>query len=123
MLLCVLDILASRWLDWRTEQNARRLAPEIAELGLKKITALPGGWEATFVTLAAAEIANDMAAMLDATHAENYVQFDMLPRLDRGRRPIRVTVQWAWGKSPAQRVAELEARIAELEATCGETQQ
>ena len=54
-------------------------------------------------------LADEAATMLEANNAKNYVQFDMMPRADRHLLPIRVTVQWADGKSPAQRVLELES--------------
>ncbi|HMN30824.1 MAG TPA: hypothetical protein PKE45_21905 [Caldilineaceae bacterium] len=53
--------------------------------------------------------------MLNAANAENYLQFDMVPRLDRRLRPIRVTVQWANGMSPAQKVAMLERQLHALQ--------
>ena len=56
-----------------------------------------------------------MADMLDEAQAENFVTFDFLPKLERQMRPLRVTVQWANGKNPGTLVAELKARIAELE--------
>ena len=88
--------------------------PAFEEMGLKKMSTTPGGWEATFVTPAAVIIADEMAAMLDKANAENFVQFDFMPRLDRGKRPVRVTVQWAHGMSPAEKCAMLEERIKTL---------
>jgi len=42
--------------------------------------------------------AEEGAALLEANGAKNYVEFEMMPRLDRGLRPIRVTVRWSNGR-------------------------
>ena len=117
MLAELLDTLAHAWINHRYEQSAKLHAPELAELGLRRVqpTEDGRGWEATFITPAAALIANAMADMLDEAQAENFVTFDFLPKLERQMRPVRVTVQWANGKNPGTLVAELKARIAELE--------
>ena len=117
MLAELLDTLAHAWINQRYEQSAKLHAPELTELGLRRVqpTEDGRGWQATFITPAAALIANDMAALLDEAHAENFVTFDFLPKLERQMRPVRVTVQWANGKNPGFLVAELKARIAELE--------
>jgi len=110
---------ANWWINREYEASAKALAPELLELGLRRVQPTPDGtgWEATFITPAAALIANEMAAMLDAAAADNYLAFDFLPRLDREAvRPVRVTVQWAHGQNPAQMVTTLKARVAELEA-------
>ncbi|HLF28246.1 MAG TPA: hypothetical protein VJG32_18095 [Anaerolineae bacterium] len=48
-------------------------------------------------------LADECARFLRAYKAENYVHFDMMPRPDHGMKPIRVTVQWANGMSPAEK--------------------
>ena len=117
MLANLLDHLAAAWQNRRYEQSAKRHAPELTELGLRRVqpTADGRGWEATFLTPTAAIICNEMAAVLDNARAENYVTYDFLPKLDRDARPVRVTIQWANGKNPGTLVTELKARIAELE--------
>jgi hypothetical protein len=60
-------------------------------------------------------LADDAAAILNENEAENYVQFDLHPRIDRGKPWVRVTVQWANGISPAVKAARLARRVAELE--------
>ena len=117
MLANLLDTLAHAWINHRYEQSAKLHAPELTELSLRRVqpTADGRGWEATFITPAAALIANEMAAVLDNARAENYVTYDFLPRLDRDMRPVRVTIQWATGKNPGTIIVELKARIAELE--------
>ncbi len=109
-MLELIDRLACRWLDWRTDHTIKN-DPALQEFGLKRMSVTPDGWEMTFVTPAAVMIADEMAAMLDEANAENFVQFDFMPRLDRGKRPVRVTVRWAWGMSPAEKCAVLEAEL------------
>jgi len=112
-MLELIDRLACWWIDWRMDRAASN-NPAYQELGIKRMEATPGGWEATFVTPAAVLIADEMAAMLDKANAENFVQFDFVPRMDRGKRPVRVTVQWAHGMSPAQKCAMLEEKLERL---------
>lgn len=89
-----------------------------AQATFKKASFDETGMSATFIHENIAILANDAAAMLNAANADNYLQFDMVPRLDRGMRPIRVTVQWANGESPADQNARLRKEIEQLkEAT------
>jgi len=111
-----IDSLAARWLQWRTD---RMIAKDpAAQATFKKASFDETGMSATFIHENIAILANDAAAMLNAANADNYLQFDMVPRLDRGMRPIRVTVQWANGESPADQNARLRKEIEQLkEAT------
>jgi len=134
-MLRVIDRLAGRWFDWRQDREIAKV-PEIRDLGFHKaevtedgafLFQLVGGQrEGGPVSTAIAYMADEAAAMLQANKAENYVQFDMMPRLDREVRPIRVTVQYASGESPARKAARLLAenerlrsRVADLEVACG----
>lgn len=119
----LLDKIAGRWLDWHADyaiHHNPEMPQMMAELGLKKFEVGQGRIDATFFTPAAAILADGMAQMLNAANAENYVQFDMLPRLDRGLRPVRVTVQWASGESPAAQNARLRAEVSELKQQLAE---
>lgn len=107
----IIDRLAIKWVDWRTDRAVRDSGYD-EEFGIKRVELTSDGvFEGTFVTPAIAVMAQEAAAMLDTANAENYVQFDMLPRLDRGLKPIRVTVQWAHRLSPAQRASKMEAAL------------
>jgi hypothetical protein len=121
-----LDKLAGRWLQWRYDWACRHM-PEIKaqveQLGLKSVNTIPGGWEATFVTPAAAMIAADMAGMLDKAQAKNFIQFDFMPRLDRGMKAVRVTVEWADGESPAQKAERLEREIERVKDELAEARE
>ncbi len=110
-----IDRLAGKWFDWRTDRRVKQ-NPELQEFGLHKAEANERGFYADFITPAAAILADEMATMLEEAHAENYVEFDMMPRLDRGLRPIRVTVQWAGKLSPAQKAAQLAEELAAMTA-------
>lgn len=114
-----LDRLAGWWLDWRTDRAARQ-DPRFSDFGLTKFEATGKSQELVISTEMVAIIADHAATMLQENNAENFVQFDMMPRLDRGLRPVRVTVQWAYGLSPAQKCAQLEKKVAELQAEIDE---
>jgi hypothetical protein len=104
--LGIIDRLAGWWLTFRIDQAVKH-DPALEEFRLHSINVLEKGWEATMISPAIACLADEAATMLNRQRAENYVQFDMMPRVDRGLRPIRVTVQWAGRKSPAEKNAEL----------------
>lgn len=110
----ILDAIATHWLQWRTD---RMIAKDPnAQAKFKKMAFDESGMNATFIHESIALLANDAAAMLNAANADNYLQFDMMPRLDRCMRPIRVTVQWANGESPADQNARLRKEIETLKA-------
>lgn len=58
-----------------------------------------------------AMLAAECTELLKANDAKNYVQFDMIPRAESGVQGYRVTVQRLYGKSPAQRVIEMEKEV------------
>jgi len=104
----MIDRLAGWWLDWRIDRAVAR-NPELQKAGFKRAEVDENGFHLVASFPGVYLLADEAAAMLEANNAENYVQFDMLPRADRHLRPIRITVQWAKGKPPAQRVEELES--------------
>jgi hypothetical protein len=116
----LIDILAGRWIDWRTDRAVKHLPPEFQDFNLKKVEAGDGNWNIVALSPAVAIIADQAADLLEAHNAENYVQFHMMPRIDRGLCPILVTVAWANGEAPAKRVARLEAELARVQALCDE---
>lgn len=113
-LFAFLDRLAGRWLDWRMDRAART-RPEFGEFRLKRLDTSQAGCEIVATYPAVAILADEMAGFLNAFKAQNYVQFDMMPRLDRGLRPVRVTVSWSNGEMPAEKATRLEH---ELNAAC-----
>lgn len=110
-----LDRLAGWWLDWRTDRAARR-DPRFAEFGLHKFSSDGKSLELVIATETVAILADQAATMLKENDAENFIQLDMMPRLDRMMRPVRVTVQWANGISPAEKCAKLERKCDLLSA-------
>lgn len=105
-----LDRLAGWWLDWRTDRAARK-DPLFAEFNLHKFNADGKSMELVIATETVAILADQAATMLKENDAENFIQLDMMPRLDRMLPPVRVTVQWANGMSPAQKCAKLEGEV------------
>lgn len=103
-----IDRLAGWWMGWRMDRAIAR-NPELQKAGFKKAEVDENGFHLIMSFPGVYLLADEAAAMLEANNAKNYVQFDMMPRVDRHLEPIRVTVQWAVGKSPAQRVLELES--------------
>lgn len=107
-MLNLIDRLAGWWLDWRIDRRVAR-NPELHKAGFKRAEFDESGFHLVASFSGIYLLADEAAAMLEANAARNYVQFDMMPRIDRALKPVRVTVQWAKGKSPAQRVSELES--------------
>ena len=107
-MLDLIDRLAGWWLDWRIDR-AVAANPELQKAGLERAEVDENGFHLVVSFPGVYLLADEAAAMLEANNAKNYVQFDMLPRADRHLPPIRITVQCADGKSPGQRVLELEA--------------
>jgi len=115
MLLDALDKLACLWLDFRQSQNIAQMKRDMPEMlqgmSLHKLEVGSHEIEIVMSHPGVYVMADEAAAFLEASNAKNYVEFDMMPRLDRAKRPIRVTVQWASGESPAQKAARLEREL------------
>ena len=113
-MLKLIDRVAGWWLDWRTDQVIKG-DPEIQDLGFTcKAERQSSMTELVLGTPFAAYMADQLATLLNEANAENYVQFDMIPRIDRKLRPVRVTVQWANGLSPSEKAARLETEVDKL---------
>lgn len=112
----LLDRLAAWWIDRRMHEGAEQV---IAESGVKlhKASLDPNGFRVDLIAPNLVALLDEAAGLLNAQSAENYIQFEMLPRMDRTNgRPVRVTVQWMDGESPAQQNARLRAEVAQLKA-------
>lgn len=112
-MLTIIDRLAGKWLDWRTDMEVRQ-NKELQELGIKEVSYKDGETGITISGQAVAILADHAAQFLDENNAKNYVQFDMMPRLDRNLKPVRVTVQWASGMSPSQMVFDVKGKLNDL---------
>jgi hypothetical protein len=101
-----IDRIARSWLEWRMDQTAKR-----HNGGFYKVTLAPDGFYGDWVAPEIAYIADQCAAMLEKADAPNYVSFDMMTAR---MRPVRVTVQWADGESPAEQNARLRKEIERI---------
>jgi hypothetical protein len=88
-ILSLIDRIAGTWLDWRTEQVVRS---STINLGIKKVEVGHDGLEMVLMGPAVFTFAEQCAAILNQQNAENYVETHIQPRLDRGLRPIRLTI-------------------------------
>ena len=113
-MFALIDRLAGWWLDWRTDREVARNRQQLGEWKLQKAEFDHNGFHLIASFPGVVMLADEAAAMLQANNARNYVEFDMMPRLDRGLRPIRVTVQWVEGESPAEKAARLEEELENL---------
>ena len=100
-----IDRIAQGWLDWRMDHRKY-------DVGFKRMEIGPDGMVAEFVSPASAVLADQCSVMLTKANAKNYVQFDMYPSVAHGIDPVRVTVQWARGESPAQQNERLRNELA-----------
>ena len=123
IVLSALDEGAGRWLDWRMDR-AVAANPELEQFKLRKAHWENGRWQTEGFSYSPAVVilAEGCAQMLTAANATNYIEFEMLPRLDRGLRPVAVTVRWLNGELPSTKAARLEAELAKINdalAQCG----
>lgn len=115
-MLTLIDRLAGWWLDMRMRSGTGKLNPELTEITFTKAVIEEDGLSVEGISPMIAVFAEEAAKMLDKRNAKNYLEINMFPRVDRQLRGIRLTVAWMAGKSPAQRVIDMEKRVIELEA-------
>jgi hypothetical protein len=96
-MLNILDKIACTWIDWREKRRLQKIVtadPELREeMQFKKITMEDGRLDMVMSHPAVFTLADEFAGLLNEFGGDNYFEFDMLPRIDRGVRPIRVTIQ------------------------------
>lgn len=109
----IIDRLTGKWFDWRQDQAFKDI-PDDLKPQFESIEMRQRGFEIAVTSPLLVHLVSDASALLDKYEAKNYVSFDMMPRLDRGKRAIRVTVQWAHGESPAVKAARLEDELTDL---------
>lgn len=118
-MLKLLDRACAAYFNWRAKGPARQAA---AENGIEWMRAelTPDSWRIDVAAPNLVFLLEEAAALLDKNHAENYIQFDMIPRAARTDwRAVRVTLQWLHGLSPAEKNARLEAELTELRRASG----
>lgn len=96
----IIDRLAGAWLNWRRDQAIQRDPVLREDFNLRKLEINDGNVKAVFEHPAILTLAEESASLLQATGARNYFEFDIMPRFDRGLKPIRITVAWAHGIAP-----------------------
>ena len=114
--------LALKWIGRVQSKRLANLPPDFTSF--QRLDFKPGSFEAE-VKFQTPDVINEFALqaarMLTDNDAENYVQIDLWPKcqlLD----PIRLTVQWAMGESPAVMNARLRKELAELKAKLAEVE-
>lgn len=110
-----LDCLAGHWLDLRTTQAVKN-DPELTQMEFVRAETTPIGADITVMAPSVVILADEAAALLNKQNVENYLTFEMMPRLDRGKKPIRVTVQWASRLSPERKAAKFAEELRGLES-------
>jgi hypothetical protein len=115
-ILKLIDRFAGHWIDYRTRRNAQKIGlyDKLNDMSVDGFKAQNGNIEMVLKHPDICLVASGFAAILSESNAENYVQFDMMPRADHAIKPIRVTIQWADGLSPAVKAARLEKELDEL---------
>ena len=104
-----LDDLATWWLLQRRKRSM--LHGTLQDFAIESLHYASKSLEITAIAPSLCVIADEAVALLEANNASNYVQFDMLASPEYGDKRIRITVQYAHGKSPAIKAAELEAEL------------
>ena len=104
--------------DWSSTHTNGYTEPPDNEVKIERINfdARTGRTEILAHIPNVAMLAAECTRLLEEHDAKNYVQFDMIPRAESGVRGYRFTVQRIDGKSPAQRVIEMEKEVEQLRA-------
>lgn len=113
-MLTLLDRLIIAYFDWRGRSAAKHAAEET---GIDFVNAqiTPEHWHLELRGSKLMFLLEEAASWLDKTKADNYLQFDMIPRAARTDwRAVRVTLQWTHGESPAEQNARLRDENASL---------
>lgn len=100
-------------IEWRKKNDPEWVEMTQMYVHSAKVTERDG-IDLTLKAKIVAHMANELAGMLVEQGAENYVQTDMFS--PDHKRPVRFTVQWATGESPAEQNARLRKELAELKA-------
>lgn len=116
-----IDRLASLWLDIRTRANMKQYNAENGT-EFKSIKYDQDGEnysvDAIMKHPGVAIFAEDACSLLEKGGGKNYLEFTLMPRIDRGIRPIVITVRWRDGMTPGEKAARLDAALTDLTARC-----
>ena len=111
----IIDKCAGAWMDYRTKVDM----PDDMKARVLEFQQTPGEMRAVLSSSVIPHLASDAAELMEAWGGKNYLEFEMMPRPDRSRRPIRVTVQWADGCSPAEKAERLQHELEKLRGQPG----
>ena len=117
-MLRLIDRGAIAWMNWRRKREINR-NPELKDFKVEKVLVYPNGMRLEAELNAVPWMANELARLLISHDAKNYVQMDMIPSMDVADQPVRITVQWAYGEPPSERVARLERELKNLKQEGG----
>lgn len=116
-----IDKLASLWLDMRTRANMKQYNAENGT-EFKSIKYDQGGENYSVNAImehpGVAIFAEEACSLLEKGGGKNYLEFTLMPRIDRGIRPIVITVRWHDGMTPGEKAARLDAALTDLTVTC-----
>ena len=111
-----IDILARKWLSWRTTRAIKSDILLDAKFKQMHLDAEANEFTYEFASGYVGHIARELAEFLGKFSAGNYVEVDFVPPTGGKIRPVRVTVQYADGMSPAEKNKHLELIIKRLES-------
>ena len=107
--LTLIDQVAQWWIDWRID----RAAKADPDLQLKKLEYHDNQVQMVFKdSPGILMLAYEASQMLG--DSENYIEFEMMPRLTSGLKPIVVTLRWKSGLTPSEKAAQLQEELNEL---------
>lgn len=107
----LIDKLAVWWIEYRTQAAVVR---RMVEQGVNKDFAITyfkqnietGNFEMKANHPIVSAIASECSKLLTERSAKNFVVLDLYPRADlwdEGVRPVRLTIQWAYGLNPGEK--------------------
>lgn len=108
------DNLCGKWLDYRTNQALEQVP--VTGLEFFDIHANKKGVELLASHPVFASLAVECTDMLAKENAKNYLEMEVMPRLDRGTRAFVITIAFKDGEAPGHKAARLEVEVTRLAA-------
>jgi len=114
-LLSKVDGLAGRWLNWRTWQEIKAEAKDEAEL-LSLEASREKGIELSVTHPNVANLFLELVSYLQSQDAPNFVQVEVKPRINVGKRNVVITVAYSDGEMPGAQCVRLRKELSEIKA-------
>jgi len=110
-LLSKVDAAAGAWLEWRTWKFIEESIdePELTSINFRK-----GQLDVVLSHPGVATLASECVSFLQAHNAPNFVEMELMPRIDKGSRGVIVTIAYKDGETPAWQIKRLKQEIAAL---------